>query len=114
MFLGIVTGAKFNFQTEVRSADQNLARSYQCISTKGRMPEKKDEIALSILVLDALKIPRKLGEKVTLTTEVNARIKEQKTDTFTVCGYWEGDVTVHFRVNPAYLMFQEDGFSIKN
>lgn len=43
---------------------------------------------MSTLVLDALGIPHKLGEEVTLEINVHGKTR---TDTFVLCGFWEGD-----------------------
>lgn len=70
-----------------------------------RLPEKADEIALSSLVLDALGVAylyedlnKDLNKnliKITLTIAVdNADGKEEQiTRAFTLCGWWQGDVS---------------------
>ena len=50
--------------------------------------KEQDEIAMSTLILDALDIPHELGQKVTLDLNIHNEIR---TDTFTLCGFWEGD-----------------------
>lgn len=93
-FLGSGFDERFSFSAEVRSGDDNFAESFNTLPTTGRMPQSNDEIAVSTLVLDALGIPHELGTKVTLTYETNPLRKESKTDTFKLCGYWEGDKAV--------------------
>ncbi|HEX3075347.1 MAG TPA: ABC transporter permease [Lachnospiraceae bacterium] len=75
-------------QTEIRYADKNGAYSYLCTPTVGKLPEKEDEIATSTIVLDALKLKHKLGEKVSLSYTLNGK---KITKEFTLSGYWEGD-----------------------
>lgn len=91
-FLGSGISEKASFSMEVRYGDENLAESFNCKPQYGTMPEAYDEIAVSSLILDIWEIPHKLGETVTLTWEVSPN--ETKTDTFKVCGYWEGDKAV--------------------
>lgn len=93
-FLGSGIDKRLSFSTEVRSGDNNFAESFNCLPTTGRLPQSKDEIAVSTLVLDALGIPHEPGTEVTLTYEINPLLQELKTDTFKLCGYWEGDKAV--------------------
>ena len=46
------------------------------------------------MVLEALGVTPKIGEEVTLTWEVNPMLKQYKTDTFQICGFWQGDKAV--------------------
>ena len=94
IFLGAGMDKQFGFSVEVRYADENMAESFNCLPTTGRLPEKENEVAVSSLVLEALGVPKKIGEKVTLTWEVNPTLKQYKTDTFRVCGIWKGDKAV--------------------
>lgn len=94
IFLGPVMNKEFSFSCELRSADKHHAESFNCSPVTGRLPENKDEAAVSSLVLDQLGIPHKLGSKVTITWEKNPVTKEYKTDTFTICGFWEGDKAI--------------------
>ena len=84
IFLGIGRNPEFRFQTEIRFADDNMAESFHCPPTTGTLPKKENEIAVSTLVLDALNLPHKLGEKLTLTWEKNGTLQ---TDTFILSGY---------------------------
>ncbi len=92
IFLGGGVDKRFGFSVEVRYADNNYAESYNCVPETGGIPEKENEAAVSTLVLDALGIPHKLGEEITVTWEVKPG--EYKTDTFRICGFWEGDKAV--------------------
>ena len=74
IFLGSGIDERFGFSVEVRYADKNMAESYNCIPTTGRLPEKENEAAVSSIILEALGVPQKLGEEVTLTREVNPEI----------------------------------------
>lgn len=173
-FLGLAVNPELQaFQTEVRYGDKNLSESFQCQPEEGRLPESKDEIACSTIVLDAFQIPHQLGEMVTINLEIKGKIYK---DTFRLVGFWEGDRAVmaqivwlsedyrdqnaygitkeevengiyeggydivvwyhnlwnltektqrlnqeigmknqslSFQINPAYLLFEEDGFSFQ-
>ena len=94
IFLGAGRDKHFGFSVEVRYADKNMAESFNCLPTTGRLPEKGNEVAVSSLVLEALGVTPKIGEEVTLTWEVNPMLKQYKTDTFQICGFWQGDKAV--------------------
>lgn len=89
IFVGNAVNPELNkVQTEVRYYEPLNARQSFSYPTTGRLPKKQDEIAMSTLILDALDIPHELGQKVTLDLNVH---HELRTDTFTLCGFWEGD-----------------------
>ena len=94
IFLGAGMDERFGFSVEVRYADENMAESFNCLRTTGRLPEKENEVALSSMVLESLGVTPKIGEEVTLTWEVNPMLKQYKTDTFKICGFWQGDKAV--------------------
>lgn len=94
IFLGSGRNLEFNFSTEVRYADDAMAESFNCMPTTGRLPQEKDEIAVSTLVLDKLGLPHKIGEKLTITWERDGITHGTQTDEFTVCGFWKGDKAV--------------------
>ena len=94
IFLGAGMDKRFGFSVEVRYADENMAESFNCLPTTGRLPEKENEVALSSMILEALGVTPKIGEEVTLTWEVNLVRKQYKTDTFQICGFWQGDKAV--------------------
>ena len=77
-------------QTEIRYANDKLeAEMMFSLPTTGRLPEAKDELATDTLVLERLGIPAKLGETVTLQYSVCGT---KYTDSFTLVGFWEGDI----------------------
>ena len=94
IFLGAGMDERFGFSVEVRYADENTAESFNRLPTTGRLPEKENEVALSSMVLESLGVTPKIGEEVTLTWEVNPMLKQYKTDTFQICGFWQGDKAV--------------------
>lgn len=94
IFLGAGMDEHFGFSVEVRYVDENLAESFNCLPTTGSMPEKEKEIAVSSMILEALGVKPELGEEVTITWEANPVLKEYRTDTFKVCGFWQGDKAV--------------------
>ncbi|MDE7313620.1 MAG: ABC transporter permease [Eubacterium sp.] len=94
IFLGLSVEERFVFSAEVRYADENMAQSFQQQPEYGHMPQKEDEIAVGTCVLDALDIPYKLGEEVTISYEQNPVTGKVRTDTFRLCGYWESDPAV--------------------
>ena len=94
IFLGALCDDRVSFSGEVRYADSNLAESFNCTPTEGRLPKEEDEAAVSTLILDAMGIPHKLGEKISITWERNPVTGEKRTDTFRICGFWKGDKAV--------------------
>ncbi len=89
IFVGNAVNPQLNkLHTEVRYYEPLNARQSFAYPTTGKLPEEQDEIAMSTLILDALDIPHELGQKVTLDLNIHNEIR---TDTFTLCGFWEGD-----------------------
>lgn len=79
--------------TEIRYANDTLAAEmFFSMPTTGRLPEERNEIATDTLVLDRLGIPAKLGEQVTLEYSVCG---EKHEETFTLVGFWEGDIIMN-------------------
>lgn len=74
--------------TEINYAEDENARGMFSYPDQGRMPKGRLEAATSTLVLDALGIPHKIGEKIQLQFQSDGK---ERTETFTLCGYWEGD-----------------------
>ena len=95
IFLGIASGENFPYLLELHAGDENSARNRFALPTQGRMPQTKDEIAVSTTVLDALGIPHKTGEKITLPVSVSDGAPEE--ETFTLCGYWKGDLVSQYQ-----------------
>lgn len=75
--------------TEINYAEEENAESMFCHLEAGTMPKERLEIATSTLVLDALGLPYKLGETVTLTFSVD---EKKITENFILSGYWKGDI----------------------
>ena len=73
---------------EVRWADDFYAESSFCYPDTGHMPETEKEIAMSRLLLTAMGLSHELGTEVELTIQTNT---QTITDTFMLCGTWEGD-----------------------
>lgn len=75
--------------TEIRyTNDEVNAKGMFAMPTTGRLPQKDDELATDTLVLERLGVPAQIGERVSLTYSVNG---QQRTDTFTLVGFWQGD-----------------------
>lgn len=88
---------------EIRFANDELAAEMMfALPTMGRMPRADDEIATDTLVLERLGIPAELGQKVTLQYSVG---EEHYSDTFTLVGFWEGDI-----ITPASQIWLNRGF----
>ncbi|MDO4544731.1 MAG: FtsX-like permease family protein [Bacillota bacterium] len=73
---------------EVNYAQDENADNMFSYPEKGHMPEERLEVALSTVILDEMGIPHKLGEKIPLDIDIDGEIVNE---TFTLCGYWEGD-----------------------
>ncbi len=74
--------------TEVNYAEDENAKSTFCYPQEGTMPRKRLEVATSTLVLDALGIPHKVGEKIPLKIDIDGK---HITEEFVLSGFWEGD-----------------------
>lgn len=68
------------------------------------MPQKEEELVTSDLVLKALGIPCKVGEKVPVKVDVNGTVYEK---TFTLSGYFTGDTISMAQVMAVSKEFQE-------
>jgi len=93
-FLGPVSDKRIAFSTELRAGDSNLMESFNTYPSTGTIPSKENEAAVSTLVLDALGIPHKTGETITINWTADDKTGRTRTDQFTVCGFWEGDKAV--------------------
>ena len=109
VFLGSGMNPEFQFSTEVRYADKNMAESFNCLPTTGHLPKKKNEIAVSSLILDKLGVPHKLGQKIRITWEKDGTNHTTQTDEFVVSGYWKGDKAVM-----AQLLFVSEQYAKEN
>lgn len=80
-------------QTEIRYASDQYAQNSFAFPTSGHMPKNKDEIALDTLTLERLGIPLESGSQVTLQWRKDVNSEEQTASTFTLCGWWEGNLS---------------------
>lgn len=88
---------------EIRFAKDELAAEMMfALPTTGRMPQADDEIATDTLVLGYLGVPAEIGQEVTLEYWVG---EEYYVDTFTLVGFWEGDI-----ISPASQVWLNRGF----
>ena len=76
---------------EIYTADENFSRFTLSAPTTGRMPEAKNEIALTSWILDAMGLPRELGQTVSLDFEIEGQSYAMD---FIVCGFWDSDVNL--------------------
>ncbi len=87
---------------ELSWMDDNCAKWSYVSLKEGRLPKEKNEIAMDTLALEKLGIPAELGAKVELTYGMNSKeggMPEERTDSFTLVGYWEYD-----KLSPVHYM----------
>lgn len=95
-----------NIRVEVDCAgDEEAANACFCLPTTGRLPERMEEIAVSTLVLEELRLPKELGITIPMTIDVDGEILERE---FTLCGFWKGD-----GINMAQLAWVSKAFADK-
>lgn len=82
-------------QVEIRYANDQYAKDSFAYPITGSMPQSKDEIALDTLTLERLGIPLELGQQVTLEWRRALFSSEITSSTFTLCGWWEGNMSVY-------------------
>lgn len=93
IIIGDAVGDCFHkIPTEVRYADKKYADWTSNYPDKGRLPETEDEIATSRIVLAAMGLPAEIGTQIELTYVTDSDLI---TDTFTLCGIWEGDAVAY-------------------
>lgn len=93
VIIGDAAGSSFlKTPTEVRYADAVYAELTFNSPDTGRLPEQKNEIATNRIVLAAMGLSEKIGTQVDLSfvTDTGA-----VTDTFTLCGVWDGDAVAY-------------------
>lgn len=93
VIIGDAAGSSFHkTPTEVRYADAVYADLTFNSPDTGRLPEQKNEIATNRIVLAAMGLPDEIGTQVDLsfTTDTGTF-----TDTFTLCGVWDGDAVAY-------------------
>ena len=89
----IDSGAFAKVPAEVSFMDANCTKWSFAKPTTGHMPQSGKEIAMDTNALKLLGIEPKLGAEIELTYTVGAlsQMPYEKTDTFTLTGWWEYD-----------------------
>lgn len=82
-------------QVEIRYASDQYAKDDFAYPTTGKMPENKNEIALDTITIERLGIPLILGQTVTLEWKKDLTSSKITSSTFTLCGFWEGNLSVY-------------------
>ncbi len=99
--IGFMTGGVFaKAPAEISYMDENCTKWCYAVPTTGHMPEGGKEISMDTNALQLLGVEPKLGAEITLTYTVIDKDQPlfDKTDTFTLVGWWEYDDVgpVHF------------------
>lgn len=93
IIIGNAVGNSFNkTPTELRYGDAVYADLTFNIPDTGRLPEQKNEIATSRIVLAAMGLPDEIGTQMELTFVTDT---DTFTDIFTLCGVWDGDAVAY-------------------
>lgn len=93
VIIGNAVGDKFNkTPTELRYGDETYAELTFNNPDTGHLPEQKNEIATSRIVMAAMGLPDKVGTQMELTFTTDT---DTFTDTFTLCGIWDGDAVAY-------------------
>lgn len=93
VIIGDAAGSSFHkTPAEVRYADAVYAKLTFNSPDTGRLPERKNEIATNRIVLAAMGLPDEIGTQVDLSFTTDAGTF---TDTFTLCGVWDGDAVAY-------------------
>lgn len=93
VIIGNAVGDSFNkTPTELRFGDETYADLTFNAPDTGHLPEQKNEIATSRIVLDAMGLPYEVGTQIELTFVTD---NDTFTDTFTLCGVWDGDAVAY-------------------
>ena len=93
VIIGNAVGDSFHkTPTELRYGDDAYAKLTFNFPDTGRLPEQKNEIATSRIVLAAMGLPDEIGTQIELTFVTDA---DSFTDTFTLCGIWDGDAVAY-------------------
>ncbi len=92
-FIGMPAEEPFNkSHVEIGYSDENQAKWMYCVPVEGRLPkEGTDEAATDRRVLELLGLEPEIGEKFTITFDVDGK---PTTQTFTLCGWWEYDEAI--------------------
>lgn len=93
VIIGNAVGDSFyKTPTELRYGDTAYADLTFNFPDTGRLPEQRNEIATSRIVLAAMWLPDEIGTQVELTFVTDT---DTVTDTFTLCGIWDGDAVAY-------------------
>ena len=93
IIIGNAVGDDFNkTPTELRYGDETYSELTFNTPDTGHLPEQKNEIATSRIVLDAMGLQDKVGTQMELTFTTDT---DTFTDTFTLCGIWDGDAVAY-------------------
>ncbi len=93
VIIGNAVGDSFHkTPTELRYGDAVYADLTFNTPDTGRLPEQKNEIATSRIVLAAMGLPDEPGTQMKLTFVTDT---DTFTDTFTLCGIWDGDAVAY-------------------
>ena len=93
IIIGNAVGDDFNkTPPELRYGDETYSELTFNTPDTGHLPEQKNEIATSRIVLDAMGLPDKVGTQMELTFTTDT---DTFTDTFTLCGIWDGDAVAY-------------------
>ena len=77
-----------HWRSDIWYMDDTALEFARYTPTTGRRPEAENEIIADTKTLDALGVPARMGETVSLTYEVKGMVY---TTDFTLCGFWETD-----------------------
>ena len=93
VIIGNAVGDSFyKTPTELRYGDTAYADLTFNFPDTGRLPEQRNEIGPSRIVLAAMGLPDEIGTQVELTFVTDT---DTVTDTFTLCGIWDGDAVAY-------------------
>lgn len=93
VLIGMTANQELNkIQGEVRYFEPESAKDVFSYPTTGTMPKKRDDIAMSTIVLDALGIPHNIGERIELKMMIH---NQEVNAAFVLSGFWEGDKAAH-------------------
>ena len=93
IIIGNAVGDDFNkTPTELRYGDETYSELTFNTPDTGHLPEQKNEIATSRIGVDAMGLPDKVGTQMELTFTTDT---DTFSDTFTLCGIWDGDAVAY-------------------
>lgn len=103
---GMNEGVFRQAQGEIYTTDERFAEFTFSKPATGRLPGAENEIALMSWILDAMNVPRELGQTVHLNFEVAGTPYSMD---FTVCGFWDSDLNLQ----PYGIMYISDTLADK-